>query len=50
MTFFERLFQDEINWAFHTTMTCNFRYSIELAYVLAKKKSDKDILSKNEMK
>lgn len=32
MNFFEKLFEGNVVWAMHTTMTCNLAYSIELAY------------------
>ena len=30
--FFDRLFNGNVNWAFHTTMTCNIVYSTSLAF------------------
>ncbi|MCR5338452.1 MAG: DEAD/DEAH box helicase family protein [Lachnospiraceae bacterium] len=48
-SFFDRLFEGEINWAFHTTMTCDLLYSMQLAYKLAGKNVYKDILKSEEM-
>ncbi len=47
-TFFDRLFEGEINWAFHTTMTCDLLYSMQLAYKLVGKNIYKEILSSDE--
>ena len=47
--FFDRLFDGEVNWGFHTTMTCDLLYSIQLAYKLVGKDIYKDKLTKDEM-
>lgn len=48
--FWQRMFQGSIKWALHTTMTCDLRYSIELAYLQHGKDSNRDNLSQSELK
>ena len=47
-SFWKRLFKDNIKWTLHTTMTCDLRYSIELAYLQHKMSSDGGYLSDKE--
>ena len=49
-SFWKRLFKDNIKWTLHTTMTCDLRYSIELAYLQHKMSSDGGYLSDKELK